>query len=104
MTDEPRRIPIHRSLNRPNLILGGERELVLMTMLIGALIAFTASSWMQVGIGAAFWVFLHALLVEMAKHDPVMSKIYLRHVRYKSYYPARSGLFADAPAAPKWTD
>ena len=102
--DEPRRIPIHRSLNRPNLILGGERELVLMTMLFAAMIAFTASSWAQVVIGLVFWLAVHTVLVDMAKNDPVMSKVYLRHVRYKAFYSARSGMFAQVPNAQKWKD
>jgi len=29
---EPRQIPIYRALNRPNLLMGGDRELVLMTI------------------------------------------------------------------------
>lgn len=102
--DEPRRIPIHRSLNRPSLILGGERELVLMTMLFAAMIAFTASSWVQVVIGVVFWLLVHTMLVEMARNDPTMSKVYLRHVRYKAFYPAQTGMQAQLPNAHKWKD
>ncbi|MDO5693500.1 MAG: conjugal transfer protein TrbD [Pseudomonadota bacterium] len=102
--DAPRRIPIHRSLNRPNLILGGERELVLMTMLFAAMIAFTASSWVQVVIGVVFWLAIHALLVDMAKNDPMMSAVYLRHVRYKGYYPAQTGMQAQIPNARRWKE
>lgn len=102
--DQPRRIPIHRSLNRPNLILGGERELVLMTMLFAAMIAFTASTMVQVGIGVVFWLAVHTMLVEMAKNDPMMSKVYIRHVRYKGYYPAQTGMYAQLPNAPRWKD
>lgn len=102
--DEPRRIPIHRSLNRPNLIMGGERELVLMTMLFAAMIAFTASSWVQVVVGVVFWIIVHGALVEMAKNEPHMSKIYLRHVRYKGYYPAQTGMNAQLPNAPRWKE
>jgi len=102
--DEQRRIPIHRALNRSNLILGGERELVLMTMLFAALIGFTASSWGQLVIGVLFWIAVHAMLVEMARNDPSMSKVYFRHVRYKAFYPAQTGMQAQLPNAPKWRD
>jgi len=102
--DEQRRIPIHRSLNRSNLILGGERELVLMTALFAAMICFTASSWVQVVIGVFFWLAIHTMLIEMAKNDPNMSKVYLRHVRYKAFYPAQTGMQAELPNAPKWRD
>lgn len=102
--DDPRKIPIHRALNRPNLILGGERELVLMTILFACLIAFTASSWIQVGIAVAFWLLIHGGLVEMAKHEPLMSQIYLRAVSYKSYYPATTGMSAPIPMPKRWKE
>lgn len=102
--DKQRRIPIHRALNRTSLILGGERELVLMTMLFAALIGFTASSWIQLVIGALFWIAIHTMLVEMARNDPSMSKVYMRHVRYKAYYPAQTGMQAQLPNASKWRD
>lgn len=95
--DEPRRIPIHRSINRPNMIMGGERELVLMSMFVAALICFTASTWMQVVLGVVFWLVVHSLVMAIAKADPFMSAIYLRHVRYASYYSARATDDAPSP-------
>jgi type IV secretion system protein TrbD len=103
-TEAPRHIPIHRALNRPSLILGGEREWVWMAMLLAALIAFTASSWIQVGIGIVFWLSVHAGLVAAAKVDPMMSKVLQRHLRYAAYYPARTGDDAPSPAVPPWED
>jgi len=100
--DEPRRILIHRSLNRATLILGGDRDLVLGSMLIAAMIAFTASSWVQLVIAGAFWLFTHSMLVEMAKHDPFMFPIIMRHIRYKPFYPAQTGMHAQLPNTPKW--
>jgi type IV secretory pathway TrbD component len=38
---DPRRIAIHRSLNRPHLLLGAERSLVLLTGLVTALLVFS---------------------------------------------------------------
>ena len=102
--DEPRRIPIHRSLNRPSLILGGERELVLMTMLFAAMICFTASSWVQLVVGVVFWLVVHTFLVEMAKNDPLMSKVYQRHVKYRAHYPAHAGMFSEPPQIQKWKE
>lgn len=102
--DEPRRIPIHRSLNRPSLILGGERELVLMAMLLAALICFTASSWLQVVLGITFWLIVHAGLVVAAKADPCLSKVLRRHLRYAAHYPARAGEDAPPPLVYEWKD
>ena len=102
--DQPRRIPIHRSLNRPNLLLGGERELVLMAMLCAALVCFTASSLLQLGIGVALWMTAQTGLVLMAKADPNMRDVYVRHVKYRAFYSARSGLDCKTLQAPDWKD
>ena len=102
--NEPRRIPIHRSLNRPALILGGERDLVLMTMVISVLIAFTASSLIQLAVADVFWLTVHYLLVQMASRDPLMSRVYMRHVKYNAFYPACAGLEAIVPRVGEWKD
>jgi type IV secretion system protein TrbD len=41
-------------------------------------------------VGAALWFSAIPVLRWMAKADPHMSKIYVRHIRYRGYYPARS--------------
>lgn len=102
--DGQRRIPIHRALNRPNLLLGGERNLVLFAMLIAAIVCFTASSWYMFAIGIFIWMFLHIALHQMAKADPHMSQIYLRHIRYKDYYAARTGEAAPLPNVHDWNN
>ena len=83
-------IPIHRALHRPNLILGGERELVLFTAILSAGVAVSGLNLVSLAIGAAVWLATLALLQMMAKADPFMSRVYLRHIRYRPYYPARS--------------
>jgi hypothetical protein len=34
------------------------------------------------------------VLTRVARHDPQMSRIYIRHVRYQEYYPARASVKA----------
>ena len=41
--NEPRRISIHRSINRPHLLLGAERSLVLLTGVVTALLLFSGN-------------------------------------------------------------
>ncbi|QDQ27579.1 conjugal transfer protein TrbD [Chitinimonas arctica] len=101
--EEPRRIAIHRSLNRPHLLMGAERSLVLMVGVITALLIFSGniSPW-SLGLAVLFWSCSFWALVRMGKADPEMSRIYQRHVRYRSYYAARACLQAVPPAtAPK---
>lgn len=44
------------------------------------------------GIGVCVWLVSVALLQMMAKVDAHLSKIYLRYLRYRPYYPARTRL------------
>jgi len=42
-------------------------------------------------------------LRRLAKADPVMRHVYLRHIRYKPFYPAKSGLHRAMSGSPtKW--
>jgi type IV secretion system protein VirB3 len=85
-----RRIPIHRSLHRYNLFCGAERELCLMTGLLTFTCVFVAMSIPVAVIGIVAWFVIIGLLRQMAKADPIMSKVYLRHRRYQALYQARS--------------
>jgi type IV secretion system protein VirB3 len=88
-----RRTPLHRALYRPNLILGGERELVLIIAIICGGVAVSGLNLVSAAIGVAVWLAAIALLRMMAKADPHMSKVYLRHLRFAAYYPPRSRPF-----------
>lgn len=44
-------------------------------------------------VGILLWISLVPVLRYLAKRDPQMFKVYMRHVRYKGYYPARSTPF-----------
>ena len=88
-----RRTPIHRALHRPNLILGGERELVLITAIICSGVAVSALNLVALIIGLSVWLIAIGFYRMMAKSDPYMSKVYLRQLRYPAYLPARSRPF-----------
>lgn len=94
--EEPRRIAIHRSLNRPHLLMGAERSLVLCVGLVTALLLFSGNiSVVSIALAVTFWSATFWALVRMAKADPQMSNVYQRHIRYRSYYGAHGGV--DAP-------
>lgn len=81
---------IHRALSRPNLLMGGDRELVLITGLAAIILIFVVLTVYSVIIGIAIWVAVVGLLRQMAKADPMMRRIYLRHLRYRHDYRATS--------------
>lgn len=93
--DKLRHIPIRRSLNRPILLMGGERILVMINITIICALIF--------GVGINKLTVITALLLatlgmwflsRIAKSDPQMTQIYLRHIKYKEFYPAQSSVQA----------
>lgn len=88
-----RTIPIRRAGNRHNLFMGGDRELVMFSGLLAAILVFAAQDWKACAIGLASWFASLWILRLMAKADPMMRQVYLRQRRYKPYYPARSTPF-----------
>lgn|SRR5690606_30646057 len=87
--ERPREIVIHQSANRPQLLLGGDRELVLFAALMAAMLVFALVTWWGVIAGVALWFASVAVLSRMGKADPLLRQVYLRHVRYQSFYPAK---------------
>lgn len=90
-----RRIPIHRALTRPVLLMGAERELVLTTGMLAAMLIFGAQSLPGLVLGVVLWMVGVYLLRLMAKADPIMARVYMRHVKYQPYYPARARPWRD---------
>lgn len=85
-----RRLPFHRVLHRPALFLGGERELALMTLIIAGGLAVSGMNLVSCAVGGIVWFCSIPAFRWMAKSDPQMSKVYIRQLKYRGYYPARS--------------
>lgn len=77
---------IHRALSRPNLLMGADRELVLLTGLAAAISAFVVLTWFSVLFGIILWIGVVAALRMMAKADPMMRRVYVRHIGYRPNY------------------
>lgn len=88
-----RTIPIRRSGNRPNLFMGGDREMVMFSGLLSAILILITQDLLAMAVGIVLWFFALKALRMMAKADPYMRAVYLRHRSYQSYYPARSTPF-----------
>ena len=79
---------IHRALSRPNLLMGADRELVLLTGLAAIILIFVVLTWFSALFGIAVWIVIVGALRMMAKADPMMRKVYVRHISYKPIYTA----------------
>lgn len=77
---------IHRALSRPNLLMGADRELVLLTGLAAVILIFVVLTWFSALFGIAVWIAAVAALRMMAKADPLMRKVYVRHIGYRQNY------------------
>jgi len=101
--ERAREVTFHQSANRPNLLLGGDRELVLMTALLAAVLIFTLAKLWAAIAGVVFWLIALGVLRRLAKADPIMRQVYIRHIKYKPFYLAKSGLHRAMSGSPaKW--
>jgi type IV secretion system protein VirB3 len=66
--------------------MGADRELVLLTGLAAVVLIFVVLTWYAALFGVAVWLVAVAALRMMAKADPLMRRVYVRHVSYHSYY------------------
>src|SRR5262245_39969382 len=102
--DKPREILIHQSCNRHNLLLGCDRELVLLSALLSAMLIFALVTWWGIIAGIVLWVMAVAVLSRMGKADPMLRQVYIRHVKYRSFYAAKSGVFSQClPTPRRWS-
>lgn len=90
-----RTIPIRRAGNRENLFMGGDRELVMFSGLCAFALIFAAQELRATIVGLCLWFAALFIFRLLAKSDPKMRFVYLRHRKYKPYYPARSTPFRD---------
>ena len=101
--DAPREVIIHQSANRPNQILGADRELVLIAVLTAVSLAFSLGTWWGLGLAVGFWLSAVAVLQRMGKADPQLRQVYVRHIRYQAFYPAKSGIHSRCLQTPnRW--
>lgn len=85
-----RRNRIHRALSRPSLLMGADRELVLITGLAAVILIFVVLTVVSAVFGVAVWIIMIGLLRALAKADPLMRRVYIRHISYKHCYKATS--------------
>ena len=70
--------------------MGADRELVLITGLAAVILLFVVLTVYSAVFGVAIWIFIVGLLRVMAKSDPLMRRVYIRHISYKSHYKPTS--------------
>lgn len=92
MTDFKASTPVFQSLTRPILMLGGERENIIIIVFISGAVWFAGKDWFALGLAAAVWVVGLFISRVAAKQDPWQTKVFLKSSRYELFYPARERL------------
>lgn len=67
--------------------------MVMFSGLLAAILVVAVQDWNAAIFGTFMWFSVIWILRKMAKADPKMRFVYLRHRRYKPYYPPRSTPF-----------
>lgn len=83
---QTRRIPIHQSLLRPNLLAGGERTLTLLNVTLTASLVFGLGTIPAIATGLVLGMLIQWALVLMARRDPQNFDTYRRHIHHQRFY------------------
>ena len=86
--------PLYRAMNRPSLFMGGDRELMLTTLLFAFTFVFVSLDPVIIVVTICMVIAVMAMLRIMAKADEQMRQVYMRHRKYKAYYKSNSTPFA----------
>ena len=70
--------------------MGADRELGMTALLCCFALAFIGQTLISLAVAILVWTVGFAGLRLAAKADPLMRRVYLRHLQYRPYYPARS--------------
>lgn len=93
--------PIHRSLHRSLLIMGGDRDFVGLTAFVAFLIAACGYSIPACLMAGVFWLFCLGWLQKLAKVDTLLCRVYLKSLPYKKLYLASGTVWGHKPLLDK---
>lgn len=86
-------LPVHRSVIRIPSVMGGDREIVMLSILIAVALIMILMSVSSI----VFGLFLLFFSIPMARRiyiaDPLLKDCYIRYLRYAHFYFAKSTPF-----------
>jgi type IV secretion system protein VirB3 len=90
MSQDDNSVVIHSSLNRPMLMLGGERNLVLMLGVLAGVFIFSLHALWAAAVGVVLWIVGMYILSRAGAYDHQLSKTGPRSFKYRKFYPAQA--------------
>ncbi len=89
---------IHPSLMRPALLMGAERNFVLINLSLSVILyVLSGYSFGALPKILALSVSLHLGSVALGKRDPHLARVLVRHLRLRTFYPPRALASAPVP-------
>jgi type IV secretory pathway TrbD component len=85
-----RQTAFYRVLYRPSFLLGGEREPVLITLVVAVGLGMSGLNLLSLAVALLLWFGGIAAFRRMAKADPYMSRVYARQLVFRPFYSSRS--------------
>ncbi|EGR1335226.1 hypothetical protein VH1709_contig00039-0039 [Vibrio harveyi] len=82
-------VPIY-AFNRAHLVMGGEREIVMVSMLAALILIVILQNVYTAVLGVILQFVMLGIARSMAKSDPILTKVYKRFTRYQRFYPAHT--------------
>lgn len=86
--------PVHRSLVRENLFMGCEPRVLMLVGCFPVIFIVILQTPLTFILGLLIFFGGIPIIQKLAKRDPLMSEVYMRHFRYRSHYdavPSQSG-------------
>ncbi len=87
-----RKIKVARALTRPALIAGCERTPLIALGMVCTIMGITMNPYMIFGAICILAIGI-GVLRRMAKSDPIMIKIYLRHIKFQKRYMSKPSIY-----------
>ena len=81
-----RETPLYEALYRPQLLLGGDRRVMILVLCAALLLIVVSHNVVSVSLGILLLIPSMFFLRKAAKVDPLLRRVYLRHTLYKGYY------------------
>ena len=81
--------PFLQSLTKPILLLGGERENVILLACVSLSLCTVGRDLLSVGLAVLVWIVGIIISKLTAKTDPWATKVFLKALLYRDYYHAR---------------
>ncbi len=89
MIDQKTSTPVFQSLTRPILLLGGERENIILLACLSLSLCTVGRDFISLILAVLIWTIGIIASKWMAKTDPWATKVFLRSLLYRDFYGAR---------------